>query len=321
VSQAQSDLIDYDDYWIPSVSLALSAHNEKGALFGDNASPEQTFGFETTEGTTLAGLRMGLELLSPVVHLGKNLKPRFFASAGVLYAAPSNGLVVVRDNARTRDDYREVALAANVDRQDDVEFSDPDAQSINVDDPQIFEGQGNRITSEQQNNAWFFSAGVAFSYPFAGFTVRIRPSIEYLGEFIKTTGEFRLVTKGVLAADAGHSPPDVLTLQENFILHNGFLEGRDTHHSMGPGLELEFINHLDGNLTLSLFTQIRVLWIMNNTKTVIKGFGTNDDGGVDQTRAAPAAPLAATYSFERDRFNFRGGVGIRLGWKDLAFKF
>jgi hypothetical protein len=247
---------------------------------------------------------MAFELMSPTAR-EMPFAPRFFVSVGALFAAPTNGLTTLRDNARSQDDFRNVRLQAQVDRQDRKEKKDPSKQSTSVEDEVLFEGQGNRVNSEQLNNAWLLSVGAAFTYPQTGFTVRVKPSLEYLGEIIETTGEFILLTKEF---------HPTIEFQENYIVHRANLHRRSMHHSVGPGLEVEFINHLDGNLSLSLFTQIRVTWILNNTKTVVSGFALHDD---DST----VTPIAARYSFDRERLNFRGGFGIRLGWKALAFGF
>lgn len=299
---------NYEDLWVPSVSFALAVHNEKGDLTGTNDSSGLNFNLEQTKSTTFAGLRMGFELMSPTFR-AMPFKPRFFAAAGMNFAAPSNGLTTLDHNARTRDDFRDVILQGKVDRQDDLEIANPGKQSIPVDDAVLFEGQGNRVNSEQLNQAWFLSIGAAFTYPQRGFTIRVKPSFEYLGESIKTTGEFILLTKEFHAT---------IDDQENYTVHRANLRGRNTHHSVGPGLEVEFINHLDGNLSLSLFTQLRVTWILNNNKTVVTGFAANDE---DSDPFSTVTPVFARYTFERDRLNFRGGFGLRLGWKKLAFGF
>ena len=310
-SRAQSDSENksrnYEDLWIPSVSFALAAHNEKGDLTGSNDSPGLNFTLAETKSTTFSGLRMAFELMSPTAR-EMPFAPRFFVSVGALFAAPSNGLTTLRDNSRSQDDFRNVRLQAQVDRQDRKETKDPSNESTSVEDEVLFEGQGNRVNSEQLNNAWLLSVGAAFTYPQTGFTVRVKPSLEYLGEIIETAGEFILLTKNF--------PDPMIPELENYIVHRANLHGRSMHHSVGPGLEVEFINHLDGNLSLSLFTQVRVTWILNNTKTVVSGFALHDDGP-DST----VTPIAARYSFDRERLNFRGGFGIRLGWKALAFGF
>ncbi|MCP4038617.1 MAG: hypothetical protein GY733_16880, partial [bacterium] len=73
----------------------------------------------------------------------------------------------------------------------------------------------------------------------------------------------------------------------------------------GPGLELELINHLDGNFTLSFFLQTRFLWVVDSPKLRMKG---KTNAGRD-----------VTYEVARQRFNFRGGLGFRLGFRNLAF--
>ncbi|MBW2292061.1 MAG: hypothetical protein JRG89_15320 [Deltaproteobacteria bacterium] len=282
-SQAQ-DFDDQNEKWIPSVTFAVTVHDEDMDYVADNSI---NFDFSGNSSRTMASLRFGGELMSPVFE-DLPAKPRFFGFAGVLWSTPGNGLGGDNHATESVEDYRDVNLGAAVRVFERQEFTTP-GRAKTVED---FEGQGNTIRGRQLHNAWFLGVGSVFSFPMSGFTVRLRPSLEYVGEEVSTEGAFTLLTE----------PTDNV-----FIIHNGLLEDTEVHHSLGPGFELEFVNHLTSNVTLAFFTQTRFLWIVNDNKTTLRG--RDGDGN------------PVTYSVERNRFNFRGGVGFRFGFRDFAFNF
>lgn len=277
---------DYNltDRWVPSVVFSITVHQEDATLDADNSI---NFAFKRNESPTLASLRFGGEMMTPT-FASLPLEPRFFASLGVLWSTPGNGLSHSNHDTASVDDYRDINLARAVRGFDRQEAVTP-GTAKEVED---FEGRGTRMQGRQLHNAWYFGVGSVFTFPRSGFTFRVRPSLEYVGEEFRTEGEYTLLT-------------DVDPTRPRFEIHEIALSDKEVHHNLGPGLELEFVNHLDGNLTLSFFTQTRFLWIVGDRKTTLKG---DDDRGT-----------AAEFSFKRNRFNFRGGAGIRLGFKNLSF--
>lgn len=284
---------DADDYlqsklWVPAVAVSLIVHEESTDFVADNPI---RFDFESSEARTMASVRFGGELMSPTFE-DLPFQPRFYLSLGVLWSTPGNGLDNARDETVSRPDYRDVNLAQEVRTVERREYTAGPANLTAV--ASEFEGQGNRIRTRQRHNAWYAGVGSVFTFPRSGFTIRARPSLEYVGEVFSHKGQYSLVT-------------EVNPLPPRFFIDEVKLKDRNTLHSMGPGLELELINHLDGNLTLSFFTQTHFLWVLNDPKTKLKG-ETFDDRPV-------------VYTIDRKRFNFRGGAGVRLGFRNLGFSF
>jgi hypothetical protein len=286
-SMAETDYM-LSDHWVPSASFAVSVHEESLEMVADNPI---NFAFDRSRAKTLASLRFGAEIMSPTFEDIPN-KPRLFVSGGVLWSTPGNGIDTDDDDTSARNDYREVNVRQRVLNFDRREAERPGTQTDTVDS---FEGQGNRIRSRRVHNAWHLGVGSVFTFPRDGFTIRVRPSIEYVGEKMSTKGQYTLLTD-IAATD---------TTNRSFLINEIKLKGNETHHNLGPAAEIEFINHLDGNFTLSFFTQARFLFIVGDRVSKLKG--TTESGG------------DVLYSVKRERFNFSGGAGIRLGFRNMAF--
>jgi len=283
-SQAE-EFDDQNDQWIPSLTFAVSVHDEDYDLVGDNSI---NFAFTDNRSRTMGSLRFGAELMTPVFE-DLPAKPRFFGFAGLLWSTPGNGLHRERSDTESVDDWRDINLGVQVRAFARRNKTNPSLIKT-VDD---FEGQGNRTTGRRLHNSWFLGVGSVFSFPMTGFTIRLRPSIEYIGEEIKTEGEYALLTEPT---------------NNVFVINAGDFDKTDTQHLLGPGFEIEFVNHLDSNVTLAFFTQTRFLWILNDRKTTLSAESVD---GSSEIR----------FSSKRNRFNFRGGIGFRFGFRDLAFNF
>lgn len=290
-SLAETDYVQ-SDHWVPSASFAVSVHEESLDLVADNPI---NFAFENSKARTLASLRFGGEMMSPTFE-DIRTKPRLFVSAGVVWSTPGNGIDSHETDTTTRNDYREINLEQRILNFDRREAQQP-GQSETVDD---FEGQGNRIRSRRVHNAWHFGVGSVFTFPRDGFTIRLRPSIEYVGERMSSKGQFTLLT------DVAPMPDGMGGMtNRGFLINQVKLKSNETHHNLGPAAEIEFINHLDGNFTLSFFTQARFLFIVGDRESKLKGQSASGDD--------------VFYSVKRKRFSFRGGAGIRLGFRNMAF--
>ena len=242
--QGNSLADDFDhqtEKWIPSMTFAVTVHEEDTDLVSDNSI---NFSFDDSRSRTLASLRFGAELMSPTFD-DLPAKPRFFGFAGVLWSTPGNGVVENKHETTLVEDYRDINLDQLVRNHDRQEFTSP-GRPITVDD---FQGQGTHITGRQLHNAWFLGVGTVFTFPMRGFSVRVRPTLEYVAEEIKTEGEYTLLTEPI---------------DNVFVINDGMLKDTNIDHNLGPGLELEFVNHLDSNVTLAFFTQARFLWIVNS---------------------------------------------------------
>ena len=271
------------DSWVPSIVFSVVVHEEDTEIQAD--SPLE-FSFDRKAIRTLASLRFGGELMTPTFD-NVPIKPRFFVSAGVLWSTPGNGLDYANHLTTAVEDYRDLNLDRRV-----REFNLNPNDDLLLED---FEGQGTSVQGRQLHNSWYAGLGGVLTLPRSGFTIRVRPSIEYIGEEFRMTGEYTLLSENVPADDP-----------RRLIVHEINISDKNIYHNIGPGLELEFVNHIDGDFTLSFFTQTRFMWILGDTEMNLKG---TDNRGED-----------AAFRFKRSRFNFRGGIGFRLGFRNTAFK-
>lgn len=286
------------EFWVPSTSFSVSVHEEELDLVGENPV---AFSINNTESRTLVALRFGAELMSPVVD-DLPLKPRFFVAGGVLWSPPGNSLNKIRHETVEVDDYRDYNLPAALRVFERQLEGNPTSTNFSGRTADSFEGQGNHVWGRQRNNAWYASVGSVFTLPRSGYSVRFRPSVEYAGEVFDNEGEFSLLIDRNLGLDPAPDPyaPD-------FSLNTIALSKRETYHSLGPGMELELVNQLDGGILLSFFMQTRFMWIVNDPGVKFSG-DSRDLSDLE-------------FDVERKRFNFRGGMGIRLGFRDLGFQF
>ena len=267
------------DSWVPSIVFSVVVHEEDTEIEVNSFLDE--FNFDRKAIRTMASLRFGGELMTPTFDKVP-IKPRFFVSAGVLWSTPGNGLSDSYHTTTSVSDYRDINLALLV-------RNNPLRPLVD------FEGQGTSVQGRQLHNSWYAGLGGVLTLPRSGFTIRVRPSIEYIGEEFRMTGEYTLLSENVPADDP-----------RRLIVHEINISDKNIYHNIGPGLELEFVNHLDGDFTLSFFTQTRFMWILGDTEMNLKG---TDNRGED-----------AAFRFKRSRFNFRGGIGFRLGFRNTAFK-
>ncbi len=281
------------DSWVPSIVFSVVVHEEDTEIEVDSRPLE--FSFDRKAIRTLASLRFGGELMTPTFDKVP-IKPRFFVGAGVLWSTPGNGLSHSNHDTTSQADYRGVNLDQKIRSFNQVtrEPSNPPAPEPTVFED--FEGRGTSVEGRQLHNSWYAGVGGVLTFPRSGFTIRVRPSIEYIGEEFRINGEYTLLSEE-------EDPPGDF---REFIIHEINISDKNIYHNIGPGLELEFVNHLDGDFTLSFFTQTRFMWIIGDKEMNLKG---TDSQGED-----------AAFRFKRSRFNFRGGIGFRLGFRNTAFK-
>jgi len=291
------------DLWVPTATFALSVHDEQMDLVAENPV---AFSINSEESRTLVAIRFGGELMSPVVD-EIPLSPRFFVSGGVLWSPPGNSLYEIREETTETNDYRDTNLDEALRVFDRQLATNPDAAADA--EPLDFEGQGNRVWGRQRHNAWYASFGTVFAIPRSGYAFRIRPSVEYTGEVFDNEGEFALVVDNSGPADAAE-----------FYVSRIALSKRQTYHSLGPGLELEMMNQLDSGVTLSFFLQTRFMWILNDPGIKLRGPATFADDAISGPADITTVDLSdLEFTVDRNRFNFRGGMGIRIGFRDLGF--
>jgi hypothetical protein len=169
--------------------------------------------------------------------------------------------------------------------------------------PLEFEGQGSRLDAQLQDPLWYAGLGIAFSVPTSGgMLFYLKPSVQYSAEEIDFTGNTTTVEE---TTPPGTDPdPEICgtvygppLCEQTFEARRSSANFSTTDHSIGPGLEVAMAFRSIRPIRISVFAQVRALWLVSGTTTSF-----TDPNGV------------ATYRVERDDLVFRGGAGVRFSW-------
>jgi hypothetical protein len=175
--------------------------------------------------------------------------------------------------------------------------------------PFDFKGQGSWLNANFQSPSWYAGLGIAFSLPptSGGLLFYIKPSVQYSAQEIDFTGWWTAVEDtsppGTVDPDPCGTLRDPPVACPRTFAIRGHREGDDptksgtTDHSVGPGLEVAMAFRSVGPIRISLFGQVRALWLVSGTTNSF----TDPDG-------------VASYRIERDGLVFKGGAGVRLSW-------
>jgi hypothetical protein len=167
--------------------------------------------------------------------------------------------------------------------------------------PEGFEGQGSRLDADFQDPSWYAGLGIAFSVPTSGgLLFYIKPSVQYSAEEIDFTGKLKTVYEDPPGEDPPPCTPEPCTggpYTRDFKISLSNANFSTTDHSIGPGLEVAMAFRSVGPIRISLFGQVRALWLVSGTTNSF-----TDPNGV------------ASYRVERDDVVFKGGAGVRLSW-------
>jgi hypothetical protein len=160
--------------------------------------------------------------------------------------------------------------------------------------PSDFEGQGSRLDADLQDPSWYAGLGIAFSVPIStGLLFYIKPSVQYSAEDIDFEGKLKVVYE---PPPPGVDPPDG-PYTRTFEIRESNVNFNTTDHSIGPGLEVAMAFVSPRPIQVSIFAQIRALWLVS-----------------DKTNSVTDPNGFASYSVERDDLTVKGGAGIRFSW-------
>jgi hypothetical protein len=120
----------------------------------------------------------------------------------------------------------------------------------------------------------------------------IKPSVQYSAEEIGFAGKSTTVLEPNPSADPERGP-----YTREFEVHRSDADSSTTDQSVGPGLEVAVAFASTRPVRISLFGQVRFLWLVSDDTTSF----ADPDG-------------SATYSVERDDTVTRGGAGVRFSW-------
>jgi hypothetical protein len=210
---------------------------------------------------TLVLFRIGAELMTPAVDPIWG-DPRFFATIGGQFMPDQTKLVTgAGDKVNSVNPEEDIAAGG-----------------------QQLRGEGSDLKQDFLNESWYMGVGIVYTVPFAGIDVLFKPKVEYMGERIEVRGRI------VEAFEPTPGVFNVVRVDES---------KKQTFHSMGPGLELEFVLKSTGWLGVSVFGDFRVLWNVGDRDVRFR-----DGGGIGR------------FSFRRQRSTVRGGAGIRLSLQE-----
>jgi hypothetical protein len=282
--------------WIPSLDFGFEGFSYDVDttivnLIGGNPRSETQ-----VESVSQLVFRFGGELMGPMFEDLPG-RPRLFVQGGVGVSTSSEAVFELGFPDAPREP--EASIAKYHERG-------PGDRTL----PDDFEGQGSRLDADLQDPSWYAGLGIAFSLPTSGeLLFYIKPSVQYSVQEIDFTGRLRVVedisppgTVDPVPCGTDQVPPVACLL--TFDVHRpNDAKFSTTDHSVGPGLEVAMAFRSVGPIRISLFGQVRALWLVSGTTNSFT------DPGPD-----PGDPPIASYRIVRDGFVLKGGAGVRLSW-------
>jgi hypothetical protein len=274
--------------WIPSVEVGFEAYSQDFDTTVTNLIDPTTWSETQSGGADQILLRIGGELMGPMFEDLPG-RPRLFVRGGV--------------GIRTFSDNRVFGLGdpdieAIEDSLEHYYLNGPGDREL----PSDFEGQGSWLDADLQDPTWYAGLGIAFSVPIStGLLFYIKPSVQYSVENIDFEGEFKAVYE---PPPPGVDPPPCEgrgcvdgPFTRDFQIRESSANFSTTDHSIGPGLEVAMAFLSPRPIRVSIFAQIRALWLVS-----------------DKTNSFTDSDGVASYSVERDDYVVKGGAGIRFSW-------
>jgi hypothetical protein len=271
--------------WIPSLDVGFEGFSYDVDTtivnLGGVSPPSET----QPESVNQLVFRIGGELMGPMFE---NLpgRPRLFVQGGVGLNAYSEDRVFALDNPDV-----------DAQPQRSIDFYHTNGPGKNT-FPRDFKGQGSWLDADFQDPSWYAGLGIAFSIPTSGgLLFYIKPSAQYSAEKIDFTGRLKTVFE---TTSPPHGDPPNGPYTRTFEIRESSADFSTTDHSIGPGLEVAMAFRPVGPIRISLFAQVRVLWVVSGRTNSVA-----DPNGF------------ASYSVERNASVFKGGAGVRLSFVGL----
>jgi hypothetical protein len=291
--------------WIPSIEVGFEAHGYDVDTTITNfwgINPPTDAQFEESDQILF---RIGGELMGPDFLESRPVGLRLFVQGGVGFTTFSNDRVFE---------------IGDPDVDNELETQPEDAIDYyygygprDFDFPTDFPGQGSRLDANLQNPSWYAGLGIAFSVPTSmGLLFYIKPSVQYSVEDIDFMGKLTTVEETTDPPAEDPNPCGTVAgpplCQRTFQDHYSSVNFSTTDHSIGPGLEVAMAFLSSRPIRISVFAQVRALWLVSDKTNSVTGYNVPDPDD-------PVDPYpVASYSVERDDFAVRGGVGVRLSW-------
>jgi len=276
--------------WIPSLDVGVEGFRyDIDATIVDHSDPF-SWSQAQSESVNQFVFRIGGELMGPMFEDLPG-RPRLFVQGGAGFSAFSGEDFLVL-------------------KKPDLAF-EPETGIANYESdgpgrnyfPLEFKGQGSRLGARFQDPSWYAGLGIAFSVPTSGeLLFYIKPSIQYSLQKIDFVGKLKTVYEPHPRFVDPPYPCEPKPCTDGpwlriFEVRESNANFSTTDHSIGPGLEVAMAFRSTRPIRISLFGQVRALWVVSGTTN---SFTDADD--------------FASYRIERDGLVFKGGVGVRLSW-------
>ena len=162
-------------------------------------------------------------------------------------------------------------------------------------------GTGTETRAESQLASYGAGFGVAIEFPFQGRTMRLRPSVEYRYDELG----YRLRLSDAESVPGTQACPCGIAQLST--------RDQESFHLLGAGLELEMDAARAGSMMLTLFASGRAYHVLNDRNHTLRLTG-------GYTPSVPALePITAEADFERKRWTYQVGVGLRFRWLPQEF--
>jgi hypothetical protein len=166
----------------------------------------------------------------------------------------------------------------------------PTGESFQIEESAIL-GQGSRLSAEVKPLLLSAGAGVAFTLDAWERRLRIKPSVEYLREEIEVTGVMHRAVAKIPSPQNDLEDFDLIALSGS---------KKQSFHGIGPGLEIEADVAGAGPFMLTVYLAGQAYAFLGDLEMEFSD--TNEFGET------------ATWSFEKNRWGGRVGVGLRFRW-------
>jgi hypothetical protein len=163
-------------------------------------------------------------------------------------------------------------------------------------------GQGSVTSAKVRTILVSAGAGVALTFEAWDRRFRLKPSVEWMREEIEVSGEVSRAVQTSFPAIAGNFP-------QGFRLINLAGKERKAYNGIGPGIEFEADTARVGPLFLTVYIAGQAYHFLGDLEVEF----TESQCSVTPP-CTPAQVESATWSFEKNRWAFQSGVGLRFRW-------
>jgi hypothetical protein len=204
----------------------------------------------TTDAMVSPGFRFDASLATPVL-IESRFAPRVFAQIGTQLLLEDN-FVAWRSIGSVRSTTTETLVQSSIDSQ------------------------------------WYAGIGLEFSIPAGEREVKLRTSVDYLGQTMSAFGTSDVTTRS-------STGPAMETHYESLV-------SEITNHALGAGVSAEAAVYSWRDMRVSLFLETRFAWLLDNNSITLRAVSGNPTDGFSDFTVIP------------DAFIAQGGGGIRITW-------